>query len=368
MVSKAFLLLTLTLAVTSSPLQPRQDASASSAPKPKGRPQPKGSPKGTAGDAGETGVSNPTPKAGGSPKGMGGSGGFGGMLSGASGSTASPSSGGASGGSSGGLGALSGLLSNVGGMSSSDIKGKGEFPCKKAALIFARGTGEPGNMGYVVGPPLATQLKKALGGDILIQGADYSTDFSGSGAREMVTLTKQVIQKCPDTKVILGGYSQGAMQVHQALGSLGGDASKVAVAVTFGDPYSTMGWGSGGIVGAVMGLGGSGSPKGSTSGSPKGSTSGSPKASTSGAAGGTPATSGGGSFNPTNGIIFCSTGDFVCGLVTSFGSSAPKTAGSGGGVQSGGGGMGGHLSYSSDGSIPKAVQFILSKVGGAQQA
>lgn len=61
-----------------------------------------------------------------------------------------------------------------GGMTSSELK-KGDFPCKKAALIFARGTGEPGNMGYVVGPGLGTALKKALNNDVLLQGADYSS-------------------------------------------------------------------------------------------------------------------------------------------------------------------------------------------------
>jgi Cutinase len=71
-----------------------------------------------------------------------------------------------------GLDALSNLMSST----TSDIKGK-SFQCKKAALIFARGTGEPGNLGYVVGPPLATQLKKSLSNDILIQGADYSSTY-----------------------------------------------------------------------------------------------------------------------------------------------------------------------------------------------
>lgn len=68
-------------------------------------------------------------------------------------------------------------LTNLGMMSSSDVK-KGDFPCKKAALLFARGTGEPGNMGYVVGPGLGTGLKKAMNGDVLIQGVDYSSKHS----------------------------------------------------------------------------------------------------------------------------------------------------------------------------------------------
>jgi hypothetical protein len=95
-----------------------------------------------------------------------------------------------------------------------------------------------------------------------------------------------------------------------------------------------MGWGSGGVVGAVMGL--------------------SPAKGTAAGAG----------FNPANGAIFCSSGDFVCGVTPNLGGSVPKTAGgAAGGGQIGGFG-GGHISYSSDGSIPKAVTFILSKVNG----
>ena len=93
--------------------------------------------------------------------------------------------------------------------------------------------------------------------------------------------------------------------------------------MTFGDPYSTMGWGSGGIVGTFMGLGNKG---------------------------------GGQGFNPANGLILCSTADFVCGLTPNIGGS------SSGAKVEGTGGMG-HISYSSDGSIPKAVTFITSKLG-----
>jgi hypothetical protein len=114
---------------------------------------------------------------------------------------------------------------------------QGNFQCKYAALIFARGTGEPGNLGSVVGPGLATKLKAAMNGDVLVQGADYTTNFSGGGATEMVKLARQVIQKCPGkTRIILGGYSQGAMQVHDALKALGDQAKNVRVSSL---PYHT---------------------------------------------------------------------------------------------------------------------------------
>jgi hypothetical protein len=63
-------------------------------------------------------------------------------------------------------GAYAGIMSGLGGAyKANDIVNK---VCKKATLIFARGTTEPGNMGLVVGPALVTALKKA-GVDIAAQ-------------------------------------------------------------------------------------------------------------------------------------------------------------------------------------------------------
>lgn len=77
------------------------------------------------------------------------------------------------------------------------------------------------------------------------------------------------------------------------------------------------------------------------------------------------ATSGGGAFNPLNGLIICSSGDFVCGVVPNIGASAPKPAADA--ASKGTGGMG-HLSYSSDGSIPRAITFITTRVNGGTPA
>jgi cutinase len=51
----------------------------------------------------------------------------------------------------------------------------------------------------------------------------------------MADLVATALTQCPSTKVIVTGYSQGAMVVHNAF-SNGVTASKVAGAVLFGDP------------------------------------------------------------------------------------------------------------------------------------
>ena len=53
------------------------------------------------------------------------------------------------------------------------------------------------------------------------------------------SLVKQSKSQCPDSKIILSGYSQGGEAVHSAVSSSGFDASSVTGAVLFGDPEKT---------------------------------------------------------------------------------------------------------------------------------
>lgn len=53
--------------------------------------------------------------------------------------------------------------------------------CTDLTLIFARGTGEFGNMGSVIGPPMAKSLRTKLGdGKVTVQGVDYPADAAVS--------------------------------------------------------------------------------------------------------------------------------------------------------------------------------------------
>lgn len=62
----------------------------------------------------------------------------------------------------------------------------------------------------------------------------YVTNF----AQAMASQASAVLSSCPDTKLVLSGYSQGAMVVHNALSAQGLDGSKVAAIVAFGDPLN----------------------------------------------------------------------------------------------------------------------------------
>ena len=60
------------------------------------------------------------------------------------------------------------------------------------------------------------------------------------GQPHRVQLVQTALQQCPDSAVVMAGYSQGAMLVHNAAAQLGAAAGEVKAAVTFGDPCTCM--------------------------------------------------------------------------------------------------------------------------------
>lgn len=115
--------------------------------------------------------------------------------------------------------------------------------CKKIHFIFARGSTETGTMGITVGPAMSKALNAKFGaGNVAAEGVQYPADIAGAfsggtnpsgsaGAIKMTAMAKSVLEKCPNSKVILSGYSQGAEQVHGALfaKNLGQDGARIAV-------------------------------------------------------------------------------------------------------------------------------------------
>ncbi|KZL79965.1 cutinase protein [Colletotrichum incanum] len=117
--------------------------------------------------------------------------------------------------------------------------------CKAFTVLFARGTTEMGTLGTVVGPGLQKAVQSALGANsVTVEGVSYPADIggimsettgTGPGSTAMTQQANQWLSKCPQTKLILTGYSQGGMVVHNAGKKLNGKG--VVAAVTFGDPF-----------------------------------------------------------------------------------------------------------------------------------
>lgn len=85
---------------------------------------------------------------------------------------------------------------------------------------------------------------------VTLQGVDYPASASGNtnegadGGPTMASLVSQSLKQCPNSKIVLSGYSQGAMVVHNAVADQGVDASDVGAVVLFGDPENGSSVGS----------------------------------------------------------------------------------------------------------------------------
>ncbi|RDW92141.1 cutinase-domain-containing protein [Coleophoma crateriformis] len=118
--------------------------------------------------------------------------------------------------------------------------------CATMTVLFARGTDEPGNVGLLTGPPLFEAIADYMNGtnQLAIQGVNYDASVSGflaggstQGATTMAGLINMTLASCPDTTLMLSGYSQGAQVVHLATAQLPANTtSKISSVVLFGDP------------------------------------------------------------------------------------------------------------------------------------
>ncbi|KAG6855912.1 hypothetical protein H0H87_009478 [Tephrocybe sp. NHM501043] len=117
--------------------------------------------------------------------------------------------------------------------------------CAAVTVYFARGTTEPGTLGTIVGPPFQAALQTALAGQTLeFVGIPYPATIAGflvggdqGGATTMANDVTAKASSCPNTKIVISGYSQGAQVTHLAAGKLSSSVqSRVNAVVVFGDP------------------------------------------------------------------------------------------------------------------------------------
>ncbi|KAK1824727.1 hypothetical protein LTR12_000784 [Friedmanniomyces endolithicus] len=118
-------------------------------------------------------------------------------------------------------------------------------PCRAITILFARGTNESGNVGTLAGPPFFQAVVGKVGASkVAVQAVDYAADIAGfdeggdpAGAATLAALVKRAQSQCPNTKLVVSGYSQGGQVVHKAALEL--SASQTAFinsVVIFGDP------------------------------------------------------------------------------------------------------------------------------------
>ncbi|KAF7292196.1 Carbohydrate esterase family 5 protein [Mycena indigotica] len=127
------------------------------------------------------------------------------------------------------------------------FNGKGE--CADVGVIFARGTFDSGNIGVWVGPQFKAALAKSLPGKTIafqgVSATDYKATLLGylgeagspAGGKSLAETLDFYNQACPDTQLIVSGWSQGALVAHRGVAGLAKETlAQVKGLVTFGDP------------------------------------------------------------------------------------------------------------------------------------
>jgi cutinase len=119
-------------------------------------------------------------------------------------------------------------------------------PCPDVEVVFARGTTEPPGVGGI-GHAFVESLRSQLGErSVGVYAVNYpaSRDFgtSAPAGRDDVSAHVQArAASCPATRMVLGGYSQGAAVVDLATAAMPSSvADHVAAAAIFGGPRSSF--------------------------------------------------------------------------------------------------------------------------------
>lgn len=134
--------------------------------------------------------------------------------------------------------------------------------CADIDVVVARGTGEPGTLGIIVGDPVYSALQGALAGK---STSSYAVNYPASliepssvdqGNTDLVNHVTNQAAACPNQRFILVGYSQGANVVDNSIGIssdgalVGGPivatipsalAPRVAAVLLFGNPIRALG-------------------------------------------------------------------------------------------------------------------------------
>ncbi|MGB8391840.1 cutinase family protein [Mycobacterium sp.] len=125
-------------------------------------------------------------------------------------------------------------------------------PCSDVAVVFARGTHQDpglGNIGQAFVDSLTSQLD---GRSVAVYAVNYpaNDDYHTSasmGSDDASAHIQDTIASCPKTRMVLGGYSQGATVIDLATSAMPSSvADHVAAVALFGEPssgFSNMLWG-----------------------------------------------------------------------------------------------------------------------------
>jgi cutinase len=127
--------------------------------------------------------------------------------------------------------------------------------CTDIHVVFARGSGELPGLG-ITGTPFVNSVRANAGGrSVSSYAVNYAAALdqssAGAGATDMTNHVVSYTAECPNAKIVLGGYSQGASVTDIAIGIptlLGSGrtipsnlSSRITAVVVFGNPLRLFG-------------------------------------------------------------------------------------------------------------------------------
>jgi len=82
--------------------------------------------------------------------------------------------------------------------------------CPDAEVVFARGRQEPPGVGQI-GDALVGALRSVTPRSVGVYGVNYPADLdAATGARDIGAHVRSMASSCPNTRIVIGGYSLGA--------------------------------------------------------------------------------------------------------------------------------------------------------------
>jgi cutinase len=125
-------------------------------------------------------------------------------------------------------------------------------PCSDVEVVFARGTHQEPGLGNI-GQAFSDSLTSKVGGkSVGVYAVNYpaNDDYHNSasiGSDDASGHIQGTVANCPNTKIVLGGYSQGSTVIDLATQAMPAPvAGHVAAVALFGEPtsqFSSMLWG-----------------------------------------------------------------------------------------------------------------------------
>lgn len=115
--------------------------------------------------------------------------------------------------------------------------------CPGAEVIFARGREEPPGVG-AVGDAFVGSLRGKTGVSIGVYGVNYPANINAaSGAADISNHVQSMAKSCPNTRMVIGGYSLGATAADMAARGMipSGVNQNVAAVALFGNGAKRLG-------------------------------------------------------------------------------------------------------------------------------